>query len=274
MENAKSNGYNLQSLLPLNVSYDYEYRLNEADVQNVNMLMEEFAKERVTNVPKPGDVVMYTSKHGDYLPDCLVECYDDYGLKVITKPCISHVQKTEHGIKCTPNSGPITHLPAEKLKYVGKTNSLFKINGYQNECRAGFVHFYGNVNVWEYIEPDPLYENFTTKEWRKIYLRKNAEKEFLYSGKGIRFRDQESFDKFLKAYKGKAFPGNFSDQIVVWCYRDILKKVPVAEWEQIKATVMNRRVGSETLSVKVVCDSVNHQFVTIIPIQEKSSQNQ
>lgn len=270
----RSTKYSVQTLLPLNVSYDYEYRLNEKDVQNVNGIVEQLENERLKTIPKPGDMVLYTSKHGDYLPDCLIECYDNLGIKVITMPCIPCVIKTASGLNCMPGRGSETYLSADKLKYVGKTRSLFKIYGTQGVCRDGFVHFYAEVNLWEYKEPDPLYGEFTTKDWGKIYLRKVNTENALYSSDKITFRDEDSFQRFLKAYQGKIFPGNYPDQIVVWCYKDVLKKIPVTEWEKVNAPEKKRQIGSQQILVKIVRDNINHQVVTLVPVQESTNKAQ
>lgn len=63
-------------------------------------------------------------------------------------------------------------VPPKALKYVCKEEKLFKDWGSCGARGNGTVSFKAEVSIWEYIEPDPLYDDYTTKDWRKYtYLK-------------------------------------------------------------------------------------------------------
>lgn len=265
--------YDIESLRSLNDSYDFEHVLDEREVQKVNMLVEKIETSRSQTKPKPGDLLTYTSIHGDYSPKAFIESYDDRGLSICMNPCPPFTVPADDGVRCDMNGGSFTQIPSDKLKYVGKTTGLFKTWGHHGACLNGAVYFYAEVSQWEYAEPNTLYGEFTTKEWRKLYLYKSEDKNCLYKGEGMVFQNEETFQKFLKAYNGTVFKGNWENQIVVWCYKDAIKKIPPQQWEELNIPTQTRRIAGFPTPVKICKDTEKHLIITLIslPIEENSN---
>lgn len=70
---SKAKRYTLETLLPLNVSYDSDHGLTQEDVDMVNSLVEVIESTRSKHTPKIGDRVVYTQKGGEYHPHGLIE---------------------------------------------------------------------------------------------------------------------------------------------------------------------------------------------------------
>ena len=90
------------------------------------------------------------------------------------------------------------------------------------------------IAKWEYSDPEPLYGDFTTETWRKLYVRinDNPESRYQYVADGTAFRDDADFDRFKKNYEATVF--NHSDSmLVVWCFRDKTEFLQEDEWNRL-----------------------------------------
>ena len=70
---ATKNKYTLETLLPLNVSYDREHILRQSDVDMVNRLVEVIEDSRSDSTPKIGDRMRHTTRYGDFYGHALLE---------------------------------------------------------------------------------------------------------------------------------------------------------------------------------------------------------
>ena len=73
MLQARTAAYDLQSLLPMNRSYDHEHHLDQEDVDMVNDLVAHIERIRSSRQPRIGDRVVYISKDGDWYGNALIE---------------------------------------------------------------------------------------------------------------------------------------------------------------------------------------------------------
>ena len=83
--------YTLETLLPLNVSYDSDHGLTQEDVDMVNSLVEVIESTRSKHTPKIGDRVVYTQKGGEYHPHGLIEKKHEDNFYVCLDPFIPFV---------------------------------------------------------------------------------------------------------------------------------------------------------------------------------------
>jgi hypothetical protein len=251
-------------LLPGNESYDAAHRLTEDDVDKVNSLVERIESIRLAEKPKAGDRLLYTSKYGDYSPVAFIEKNREGELYVCIKPMVPFVWTNEDCIYYDVSGGPFAGMHESKLEYAGISSYNFKTWGHNGMRANGAVYFKAEVSVWEYIEPEPLFGNFTTKTWRKITLKKTKDSatEYLYAGDGFAFRDESEYLNFLQTFCGTEFPGYWDNQLIVWCYRDEFKDLPLQHWEAINAPVTTRIIGTLPTNVKVQKDHENHKVIT------------
>ena len=169
---SKAKRYTLETLLPLNVSYDSDHGLTQEDVDMVNSLVEVIKSTRSKHTPKIGDRVVYTQKGGEYHPHGLIEKKHEDKFYVCLDPFIPFVWESDTTIKVDVSGGPFYHADADKFKFIGWTEADFKEWGHCGATANGTVRFKAKVPLWAYSEPNPLYGDFTTKDWKKITCRK------------------------------------------------------------------------------------------------------
>lgn len=210
MSQQKTPRYTLETLLPLNETYDREHRLSQEDVETVNSLVEQIENTRSVHTPQIGDRVIYVSRHGDYSDHALIETRNESDFSICVHPYVPFTGYTADGVWCNVSGGPFTVMKFGDAQYVGQTNGAFKIWGHCGPCGNGAVMFEARVGLWEYREANPLYGEFTTETWRKMYIRKVAEPQdgYLYRGDGIGFRREEDFQRFLNDFEATVFPGH------------------------------------------------------------------
>ena len=67
------NKYTLETLLPLNVSYDRDHILRQQDVDMINILVEVIEGSRSILTPKVGDRMRHVDRDGDFYGHTLLE---------------------------------------------------------------------------------------------------------------------------------------------------------------------------------------------------------
>ncbi|MBF0649262.1 DUF4121 family protein [Dysgonomonas sp. GY75] len=221
--------YSIGTLMPLNESYHGGHTLTKEDVDKVNDLVEWIKSTRSQSKPKAGDRLLYTCKHGDYSPIAFLERNKDGELYVCVKPMVPFAGCMDGEISFDVSGGPFCGMHEKELKYAGTVNNRFKTWGHNGMRANGAVYFHAKVSMWEYTEPEPLFGDFTTRTWRKIILNKmeDPQTEYLYSGNGIAFYSEDEYRNFLRRFCAAVFPGYNRNQLVVWCYRDEIKRLPL-----------------------------------------------
>lgn len=73
MSEMTKNKYTLETLLPLNVSYDRDHILRQQDVDMVNRLVEVIEGSRSNLTPKVGDRMRHVDRDGDFYGHTLLE---------------------------------------------------------------------------------------------------------------------------------------------------------------------------------------------------------
>ena len=182
--------YNCETLLPMNTLYDHEHHLTQEDVDMTNKLVRHIEWTRNPRVPQVGDRVRYTTRHGDFYGNALIEAVRDDGMRLICLyPYLPFVWATADGIGCAVSGGPFTVVAPHALHPTRSVPGDFCAWGHCGACGNGAVRFCAEVPLWEYREPEPLYGDFSTEKWRKISLYKDAECRSgdLYRGECISF---------------------------------------------------------------------------------------
>lgn len=263
MLQATKNKYTLETLLPLNVSYDCEHCLTQSDVDIANTLVELIEQTRTDEHPQVGDLMVHISKHGDYSPCALIEKEYKGALSVCIHPYIPFVYRKDNGIGCDVSGGPFSRVEISDIEFKGWDTAYFKEWGHCGPRANGCVNFAAQVALWEYREPDPLYGDFTTKDWQRIYVRKDTDGDagYLYQGIGICCKDKEEFEEFLSDHEGTAFPGNWHNQVVVWCFKHSVKGISREQWDAMDITVSERVVHGRIQPVKICKDMENHESI-------------
>ena len=258
------NRYSRETLLPINTLYDHIHHLTQADVDAANAWVRHIEHTRNPLVPQICDRVRYTTRHGDFYGNALIEAAREDGmLSICLCPYVPFVWATADGIGCSVSGGPFTAVAPQALHPVGIMPGDFCDWGHCGACGNGAVRFCAEVPLWEYRESEPLYGDFTTEKWRKIHLYKDPEHRDgdLYRGDCISFRTEAEFRRFLSDYEGTVFAALNPKSVIVWCYRDEQKAVPQQEWDALDAPVSVRRIYNAPQPVKLVKDHERHTTV-------------
>ena len=75
--------YSRETLLPMNTLYDHEHHLTQEDVDMANKLVRHIEHTRNPRVPQVGDRVRYTTRHGDFYGNALIEAVREDGTRSI-----------------------------------------------------------------------------------------------------------------------------------------------------------------------------------------------
>lgn len=259
---SKEKKYTLETLLPLNVSYDRDHGLTQADVDMVNDYVDSIESTRSKTKPQVGDRLIYVDKYGTYYDYALVESEvaEEGLLSICEQPYIPFVFRSENEIRLSVSGGAFHRINPADMKFVKWVDGSFKDWGHCRACANGAVAFYARVPLWSYSEPNPLYGDFTTETWRVFYIRKHTGKDnpYLYSGDGVAFKDEEELQQFMADYEGTLFPGNWENNYVLWCFRREYVFLSQKEWDMIAAPVVERRLNFYTEQTKMSKDMNKH----------------
>lgn len=270
----KEKKYTLETLLPLNVSYDRDHGLTQEDVDMVNDYVDLIERTRLETIPQVGDRLIYVDKYGRYYGYALIEAEvgDEGLLSICEQPYIPFVWEKDNQIRLNVSGGAFHRINPADMKFVKWVDGSFKDWGHCGACANGTVAFYAMVPLWSYSEPDPLYGDFTTETWRQFYLRKYTEPDtrYLYSGDGIAFKDEDELQQFITDYEGTMFPGNRENSFVLWCFRREYVFLPQEEWEKVDAPIVERRLNFHPEQVKTAKDMEKH-ITTFYRIRHEES---
>jgi len=256
--------YSCETLLSMNTLYDHEHHLTQADVDAANALVRHIERTRNPRVPQVGDRVRYTTRHGDFHGNALIEAVREDGTRSICLcPYVPFVWATAGGIGCAVSGGPFTVVAPHALHPTGSVPGDFCAWGHCGACGNGVVRFCAEVPLWEFREGDPLYGDFSTEKWRKISLYKDTENLHgnLYRGDCISFRTEEEFRRFLSDCEGTVFAAPNPKSVIVWGYRDEQVALPRTEWKALDVPVTERRIYNTLQPVKLVKDHGRHTAV-------------
>ena len=248
----------------MNTLYDHEHCLTQEDVDAANALVRHIERTRNPLVSQGGDRVRYTTRHGDFHGNAVIEAVREDGMRSIGLcPYVPFVWATADGIGCSVSGGPFTAVMPQELKPSGAMPGDFCAWGHCGACGNGVVRFCAEVPLWEFREGDPLYGDFSTEKWRKISLYKDTENLHgnLYRGDCISFRTEEEFRRFLSDCEGTVFAAPNPKSVIVWGYRDEQVALPRTEWKALDVPVTERRIYNTLQPVKLVKDHGRHTAV-------------
>ncbi|WP_418664426.1 DUF4121 family protein, partial [Alistipes putredinis] len=218
---------------------------------------------RSADRPHCGDRVRYVSRHGDYAGSALIAYDRNDMLTVCIYPYDPFASRTNDGVQCCSSGGPFTHVAAAAFRYEGPRRGSFKIWGHDGPCGNGSIRFEAEVAGWSYREPDPLYGDFTTEAWRRLYVYRIERPcgSDLYRTNGREIGDEAAFQTFLHDYKATVFPGRLPRQLVVWCYRPAERPLPQEQWDALDAPIVDCRIYNVPQPVKILYDDLRHERI-------------
>jgi hypothetical protein len=264
--------YSIESLIAINGSYHMNHRVLQSDVDLANSYVEIIENSRTDDGIQVGDIVEYTDKHGGYYRNAHFESYGSMTENmwhICEHPQIPFIGLTgdKKNIRCSTSGGAWTDIPGN-LKLIGKRKKYFMDWGHCGSCADGAVTFEALVNVWEYRQPDPLYGEYSTKDYNRHYISycvdelgkpKNGS-QYRYLGNGIAFVNKEEYEVWKRTFRGVEFAGNWANQTVVFIYKRIEKLITKAEFNNLNLLI-DTRMCNGIVQVKVEYND-NNKTVT------------
>lgn len=258
----EKNKYTESSLISLNGSYHYDHEIKQSDVDMANRYVRLIESTRSEKQPRNGDMIRLTTRHGDYYPYAHLEKLYEDGFSACEQPYFPFIypHPSKNGISCSTSGGAWLSIPPKSLKYVGKEEKYFKDWGWRGARGNGAVCFKAEVSVWEYTEPDPVYDHYTTKDWRKTHLSKDVtspKPDYLYYGNGIAFKTQQELDEYINLFRGKLYNVYWPNSFELWCYFENQIKIPSEKWQalDLPETTFRAKPGHP---VKIEIDDTGH----------------
>ncbi len=148
---------NINELNKINIRYLQEHhKITEKDVTNINKIIEIIENTRDITHPKTGDIVLFTSQHGDYYGNAIISnTFDGDDFEVCEcpyTPFFSCYVDSTKDVKISVSGGKFHIFNKSMFKYKGKQQRLFCDWGVCGACANGAIDFYATVNVWEVKE--------------------------------------------------------------------------------------------------------------------------
>ncbi|WP_206459413.1 DUF4121 family protein [Anaerovorax sp. IOR16] len=261
--------YTIETLKEINLSYDYQHRVTQSDIEKANMYVKIIEESRTDNQIQVGDIIEFTNKHGDYYRNAHVESLDRFeedSCYICEQPYIPFIglKDDKRNIYCSTSGGAWCNIP-NNLKLFGKRLKTFKDWGHCGGCANGAFNFHALVNVWEYKEPNSLYGEYSTKDYVKQYISYNPDapkqksmcEPYIYFADGHAWVSKEELNAYLETYRAKIFKGNWENQTVAFLYKEREYLITREEWDGLDLPV-DTRMCNGIIFVKVKYDDENH----------------
>lgn len=253
--------YTRETLTPLNQRFiRTHYRLTDFDVDLANELSELIEQTRDPDRPMPGDIVEFTTVHGDFYPNAHIENAYETGLYICEQPYVPFVNEIDDKPSFSTSGGAWRQIP-RNLKRIGTRPKLFKEFGHLGGCADGAIEFYAEVNVWVYTESDPYFP-YTTRDWCRHYMNYDKESHdsfgYHYYLDGIAFHTEKEYLAWLATYHGVEFEGYWGNQTIIFCYRKNGVLLPRDEWDKLTLPTDTRMMNGTIIDIKYQTDDETH----------------
>lgn len=258
--------YDLESLKAINSKYHSRYSVKKEDVIKANEYVELIEKSR-KKYPCVGDMVIFTSKYGDYYDRAHIETITDDGqVYICEQPYVPFVHKHKKGtgIVCNTSGGAWEFIPIRSMTYVGKHLKKFCDWGSCGPRRDGTIEFEATVNVWEYTELNQFISSegipLTTKNFNRMKIRYWPEidsDESQYTGKGCAWNDDLELQAWLRTYRAEIFDGGYRC-FFAWYWKEETHDVSPIEFYNLNLPVDTIKCHGQILLCKREYDEDKH----------------
>lgn len=230
-------------------------------VERMFACKERIAQTRSAEIPKCGDIVQYTNRFGDYNANA--------SLKENTDGTITILKMGRHDLLCADKTGitfydstqqGLTILKSQ-LRYLGSKEKSFRLM--RTDKADDTMPFKTTVSVWEYTEPNPVYGEYSSRDWCKAIVpdwSSNDSDSYFWGGTHfVRYSDKEDWLRYIR---GVMFDGKIPGQKVIFHYRERFKPISKRKWDNTMLPVSSRLLGGQKMPCKFSYDN-NSRIVTI-----------
>lgn len=255
-----SNFYTVETLQRLNDSHDYGYSVTQSDTDKVNRLIKGIQQERNRHEkPIAGDIIGYTSRNGDFFSSAHIGRVRDKNYEICLSDIVPFCYENENGTGYDIHEGVWVHPKNAVLKPAGIKVVLFRTWGHTGRCDHGFIYFKTFVRSWEYAEPEPMFGEYTTRNWTKYLISScpdpERKGEFFYKANGFTLYSRTELDRLAKTLHGELFNGIYRNSLVLWGYRMVWKILVEQEWNGAEADIHLSFLGESPVKIRTCEDN-------------------
>lgn len=214
----------IEDLIGVNASYHHEHRVSESDVQQANRIAQVIESTRTDVGPQVGDIVQYTTRHGDYYPRAHIENVNDGRLSICEQPSEPFITVDEGAVRTSTSGGAWASIPAT-LERVGTAQKSFVAWGHCGPCGNGAFRVFAQVNVWRYTDGNPEFSTETHDMFYATRLDKPDDYGYVYhvrrgySTPYQAFRTDAEYLRWLESTHGIERPAAWLNSTIVWTPR-------------------------------------------------------
>lgn len=261
------NYYTEETLRSLNTAYDTLYGITSGETEKVNGIIRRMEKAgRFPPVPQEGDLLEYFPQNGDYFPQAHIETIRKGQATVCLASHAPFCHTKNRKVCYSTEGGPWTRVPSAGMTPAGLATRCFQTWGRNGRCRNGEVYFHTVVRSWTFHEPNPLYGDYTMKEWTKYPVEKipDPEKkgEYFYRCEGITLYSEKELEELAGLLQGKLFDGLHRRALVLWGYRMERIFLPTTEWNAAEGEIHLSFLGGAP--AKIQTDHKRHRLIVRI----------
>lgn len=250
-----TNFYTIETLQYLNDSYDYGYPVTLSDTDKVNRLIAAIRQERDGHEnPVAGDMIEYTSRNGDFFNSAHIGRITDKNYEICLSKIVPFCYENENGVGYDIHEGVWTHLNKALPAPACIRTGLFRTWGHTGRCAHGLIYFKTFIRSWKYTEPDPMFGEYTTRNWTKYFISKlpdpERKGEFTYKGDGFSLYSLTELDRLVEILHGKLFNGIYRNSLILWGYRMVWNLLTEQEWNAAKAGIHISFLGNSPVKIQ------------------------
>lgn len=255
-----TNFYTIETLQYLNDSYDYGYPVTLSDTDKVNRLIATIRQERDGHEnPVAGDMIEYTSRNGDFFNSAHIGRITDKNYEICLSKIVPFCYENENGVGYDIHEGVWTHLNKTLPAPACIRTGLFRTWGHTGRCAHGLIYFKTFIRSWKYTEPDPMFGEYTTRNWTKYFISKlpdpERKGEFTYKGDGFSLYSLTELDRLVEILHGKLFNGIYRNSLILWGYRMVWNLLTEQEWNAAKAGIHISFLGNSPVKIQTCHDT-------------------
>lgn len=255
-----TNFYTIETLQYINDSYDYGYPVTLSDTDKVNRLIAAIRQERDGHEnPVAGDMIEYTSRNGDFFNSAHIGRITDKNYEICLSKIVPFCYENENGVGYDIHEGVWTHLNKTLPAPACIRTGLFRTWGHTGRCAHGLIYFKTFIRSWKYTEPDPMFGEYTTRNWTKYFISKlpdpERKGEFTYKGDGFSLYSLTELDRLVEILHGKLFNGIYRNSLILWGYRMVWNLLTEQEWNAAKAGIHISFLGNSPVKIQTCHDT-------------------
>ena len=214
----------IEKLKESNQFYDYNKGITKKETDKANKIATVITKAAQTKTPQEGDIVLYTTEHGDYHKNAVIEKIEGNKFYICEAGSLwagVNEQTQKHYIS-VGSGGSFRWLNIEKLEATKETKQRnFQTWGRFGAEANGAFYFPATVKVWIYNEKNKYYP-YSTKLYNKYYIHKSddPEAEYLFRASLIMraWKTHKDFNTWLLKNRAVIFE-HYNNSYVVFTYK-------------------------------------------------------